>query len=143
MSIRTESKSQSLKLNGISSGNFVPDWSPMHRNFISDCLYYNCCIAGGEENVLGPSKGVRQISSAQVIHVAEILPYMMVSSYQTQAGKRPRPGKARKESKTDASVSSVGILSVRMGEGLVEKAAHYSEFPHYCPEEFKSFQHWL
>lgn len=95
----------------------------MHRNFTSDYLCYTCCIAGGEKNVepwsQQRSEMLKQIfSSAQVIYVAEILPGMMVSSYQTQAGKRLRPGKARKESKIEASVSSVGILSVRMGERI-------------------------
>lgn len=67
----------------------------------------------------GPSNRVRQIfSSVQVIHIAEILLGMLVSSYQTQAGKRLRPGKMLKESKIEASVSSTGILTGRMGEGI-------------------------
>lgn len=93
MSITSESKSQSLTVNGISA-----DWEICSRLVPQAPKFHLRLFLLVERKKPCSQERRKKISSDQVIHAAEILPNMT-----TSAEKKPRPEKVHKEHKTEVS----------------------------------------
>lgn len=139
MSITSESKSQSLTVNGISAdreicSRLVPQAQKFHLKL--SLLHLLQCWWRGESPARRKEK---KTSTDHLIQAAGTLPDMT-----TSAEKRPRPRKVHKEPKREMSSIFSQCLIKMKGKGLLlENTAHYREFLLCSPEEFTSFRHWL